>query len=83
MCLKGDDSDEDDNIFKNLTRFVPSGSPVAAPDELAMYLGSPPEQPEGGNALQWWHRQRTTYPRLSLMALDYLSIPCEYIMLPV
>lgn len=27
------------------------------------------------DALAWWHDQRETYPRLSRMAVDYLSIP--------
>lgn len=27
------------------------------------------------DALAWWYEKRTTYPRLSRMALDYLSIP--------
>lgn len=25
--------------------------------------------------MEWWHDRRTLYPRLSRMALDYLSIP--------
>jgi hypothetical protein len=28
--------------------------------------------------LKWWWEHRRTYPTLSHMALDYLSIPCEY-----
>lgn len=27
------------------------------------------------DVLQWWHEQRNVYPRLSRMAIDYLSIP--------
>lgn len=44
-------------------------------DELAAYLAAAVENPEDGNALLWWKRNAATYPRLSRMALDYLSIP--------
>ena len=27
--------------------------------------------------LAWWHEQRGTYPQLSQMALNYLTIPGE------
>ena len=27
------------------------------------------------DALMWWHERRATFPRLSCMARDYLSIP--------
>ena len=45
------------------------------PDKLTSYLNSPPEQPDNGNVLQWWHRQQAAYPHLVLMALNFLSIP--------
>ena len=73
ILLQGNASDEEDNTFASLSRFVPSRSPVTMADELTAYLGSPPEQPDGGDALQ----QRVVYRRLSLMALDFLSIPCK------
>jgi hypothetical protein len=47
--------------------------PTELLDELDCYLSTDPEHVP--NALSWWHEQRKTYPRLSRMALDYLSIP--------
>ncbi|KIM61748.1 hypothetical protein SCLCIDRAFT_51980, partial [Scleroderma citrinum Foug A] len=31
------------------------------------------------DALKWWHEQHSKYPRLSCMALDYLTIPATSI----
>jgi hypothetical protein len=31
------------------------------------------------DALAWWHEQRYEFPRLHRMALDYLSIPGEFL----
>jgi hypothetical protein len=42
-------------------------------DELARYLSTDPEQVK--DVLLWWHEHKATYPRLSRMALDYLTIP--------
>jgi hypothetical protein len=44
-------------------------------DELARYLSTDPEQVK--DVLLWWHEHKATYPRLSCMALDYLTIPGE------
>jgi hypothetical protein len=41
--------------------------------EIDKYLQLPVEDVK--HPLQWWHDHRTTYPNLSRMALDYLSIP--------
>jgi hypothetical protein len=41
--------------------------------ELERYLGTDAEQVD--NVLQWWFDRRATFPRLSRMALDYLTIP--------
>ncbi|TFK80654.1 hATC-domain-containing protein, partial [Polyporus arcularius HHB13444] len=46
---------------------------VAASDEIARYLASHTEPTN--NPLQWWTDRRSNFPRLSRMALDYLSIP--------
>lgn len=52
---------------------------VAAPrdtdlrDELDRFLGTDPEYVK--DVLVWWFERRHIYPRLSRMALDYLSIP--------
>ena len=42
-------------------------------DELDTYLAI--EIEDVGNALKWWYDNRLTYPCLSRMALDYLTIP--------
>lgn len=44
-------------------------------DELTQYLSTDPEQVE--DVLLWWNEHKSMYPRLSRMALDYLSIPGE------
>ena len=41
--------------------------------ELERYLAIPIEDTD--NPLLWWAERRALYPRLSRMALDYLSIP--------
>lgn len=47
-------------------------------DELARYLGTDPEQVK--DVLLWWNEQKPMYPHLSRMALDYLSIPGEFVL---
>ena len=42
-------------------------------DELNRYLKSDPEQTN--NCIQWWIDKRSSFPYLSRMALDYLTIP--------
>lgn len=42
-------------------------------DEIDRYLRAKREAPE--NVLLWWVEHRAEYPRLSRMALDYLTIP--------
>jgi hypothetical protein len=42
-------------------------------DELEQYLECPVEDVK--DVLLWWVKNRAVYPRLSRMALDYLSIP--------
>jgi hypothetical protein len=43
-------------------------------DELQHYLRSDLDTP-GEGPLKWWRSKQQLYPRLSLMALNYLSIP--------
>ena len=45
-------------------------------DELDRYLSTDPEHVL--DVLVWWYEHKGTYPRLSRMALDYLSIPGEF-----
>lgn len=42
-------------------------------DELARYLSTDPEYTD--DVLMWWHDHEHQYPKLSRMALDFLSIP--------
>ncbi|EIW54547.1 HAT dimerization, partial [Trametes versicolor FP-101664 SS1] len=42
-------------------------------DELKRYLASDPVPVT--NPIQWWQDRRKAYPRLSRMAIDYLTIP--------
>jgi len=61
------------NIFDDLPALRP---PKAAThrDELAKYL-STDRKLHVNDGLLWWHERKHIYPRLSQMALDYLSIP--------
>lgn len=63
------------NIFDTLPSLV-AGSLVETRNELDIYLGSDPESIVDG--LEWWNKRRDRFPRLSRMALDYLSIPGMY-----
>jgi hypothetical protein len=49
-------------------------------DELDRYLSTDPEHTE--DVLAWWHKRRASFPRLSRMALNYLTIPGEQFRLP-
>ena len=42
-------------------------------DKLDRYLSTDPEHTD--NVLLWWAERKGSYPCLSRMALDYLSIP--------
>ena len=58
-------------MFDNLPALVTPQEVVH--DELEKYLKGDPEDVQ--NALVWWFEHKNVYPRLSRMALDYLSIP--------
>lgn len=60
------------NPFYNLPSLAPP-KPSDLRDELDRYLSTDPESVD--NVLLWWHGKRATFPTLSRMALDYLSIP--------
>jgi hypothetical protein len=62
------------NIFDNLPSLSQfTSAPVD--NELDVYLKTPIENVAIGDGIQWWFRNRHTFPCLSRMALDYLSIP--------
>ncbi|KAG8053649.1 hypothetical protein GUJ93_ZPchr0001g32700 [Zizania palustris] len=48
-------------------------SMITAADELSQYLAEPPAQ-ISTDALEWWKGHSSRYPRLSLMARDFLAI---------
>ncbi|KIL55579.1 hypothetical protein M378DRAFT_90715, partial [Amanita muscaria Koide BX008] len=60
------------NIFDNLPSLAkPKVSHLR--DELAIYLSTDIEDVK--NPIAWWYERRSLFPRLSRMALDYLTIP--------
>jgi len=61
-----------DNIFDNLPELAHPKS-ASLHDELYRYLATDVELVH--NALLWWIEKHAEFPRLSRMALNYLSIP--------
>jgi hypothetical protein len=62
-------------MFDNLPALA-APRPADLRDELAHYLSIDPEQVK--DILQWWTERKMTYPCLSQMALNYLSIPGNF-----
>lgn len=50
-----------------------------APDELTQYLSEPPA-PIQTDVLEWWKVNSTRYPRLSIMARDFLAVQATSVM---
>ena len=61
-------------MFDKIMDAAPTSS---SDDELQRYLAADVEDVKDG--LMWWYDKRATFPRLSRMARDYLSIPREYL----
>ena len=63
------------NVFDNLASL---NAPTCAElrDEYDRYLSTDPEVVD--DILLWWSERHAMYPRLSHMALDYLTIPGKY-----
>jgi hAT family C-terminal dimerisation region len=59
-------------VFDDLPALAAPG-PSDLRDELECYLSSNPEHVV--DALMWWFERQNTYPSLSHMVMDYLSIP--------
>lgn len=72
-------SSQTKNRFDRFKNYAAGSLPTisSSVDELTRYLRDPPEQTT--NPLQWWYERRQSYPNLSCMARDYLSIPGEYL----
>ena len=64
---------EPTNMFDTINDITP---PPSTSDELQRYLASDVEDVK--DALKWWHERCKTFPELSRMACDYLSIPGEF-----
>jgi hypothetical protein len=63
------------NIFDNLAALAtPKYSELR--DELDRFLSTDVEAVE--DVIQWWIEHKAMYPRLSRMAIDYLTIPGMY-----
>lgn len=62
------------NIFDNLPDLAHTSS--VEQDELDRYLSAEVEDVKDG--LMWWFERRNTFPRLSRMACNYLSIPGKF-----
>ncbi|KAG6838295.1 hypothetical protein C0991_000411 [Blastosporella zonata] len=82
--LKLTEESKTTNRFRSyLELAAPAMSTTHAYNELEHYLSTPTEnlhykvngKIKIESPLRWWIKHRDTYPRLSRMALDYLSIP--------
>ena len=60
------------NVFDNLPALAPPKLEELR-DELARFLSTDVETVD--DVLAWWYERRSTFPHLSRMALDYLTIP--------
>ena len=64
------------NIFDSLPALAPPKASNLG-SELNRYLSTDAEHII--NAIGWWHEHYHTYPSLSHMALDYLTVPGMYL----
>ena len=71
--LQASASTRSQNIFDSIFDTTPT-SPNTL-DELQCYLAV--DVKDVKDALMWWHERRGSFPGLSRMARDYLSIPGE------
>ena len=69
MATTGKEDQDDDDDFGNIS----VGKMAHERNELEEYLALPVEKVK--DPLKWWYDNRNVYPRLSRMALDYLSAP--------
>jgi hypothetical protein len=72
VCGHGQALSKPKNVFDDLP-LLTAPTQKELQDELYWYLSTNPEMVE--EVLMWWHEHRGMYPRLSCMALDYLTIP--------
>jgi hypothetical protein len=62
-----------DDEFADFIDFSVESTVTTATSELDDYFRSPIENV--ANPLKWWFDKRRTYPNLSRMARDFLSVP--------
>jgi hypothetical protein len=65
-------------MFDSMSSLAPP-KPTDLCGELDRYLMADVEHIT--DPIMWWYERRVTYPRLSRMALDYLSIPGMYFLI--
>lgn len=61
------------SFAEEIARKKRRGSISSATDELTQYLSEPPA-PISTDVLEWWKVNSTRYPRLSVMARDFLAV---------
>ena len=66
------------NIFDDLPSLKPSEAKEPQ-DELEIFLSTERDL-NVKDGLRWWVERKHLYPRLSRMALDYLSIPGKFVL---
>jgi len=74
-----DNSNKHANKKSNMFDSLPALAPPKASDlgsELDRHLSTDVEHVT--DAIGWWHERHHTYPSLSRMALDYLTVPDMY-----
>ena len=79
QCVNNTFTSKNSLIYSSSTTIfddLPALRPITAAyrDELEKYLSTERELNAQDNLL-WWHERKHIYPRLSWMAMDYLSIP--------
>lgn len=62
------------NLFDTALDEESDSSLTDSRDELDVYLNADNER-DADDPIMWWHQHRYTYPRLSRMARDYLTVP--------
>lgn len=61
------------SFAEEIARKKRRGNITSSSDELTLYLSEPPAQ-ISTNVFEWWKANSTRYPRLSLMARDFLAV---------
>ena len=65
------------NPFEDISDFIDTPETASISDELTAYLEEDRERVS--DVLEWWKKKQVVFPRLSRMAVDYHSIPGEFL----